>query len=478
VESGRRGRRIVANFGWRALADLASKIASIALFVVMARKLGAAQFGVYTYGFALITIVTAFGSFGQGTILVREVARDRSRIDDYFGNTLALRALMSVPVVFVTVLVTAVTAERTTVLVVALLGAAFVAELQLFTCTAAYQAFERLSLVPVVIVGQRTFTAVTGIVAILAGGDVVAVAALYLAGSVVAAATAFWLLARYVWRPRIRVDPKRWRPLLAAAVPVGLASTFATIVFQVGATMLGWLESDAEVGNYGAAQRLLQATFFIGWAVSAAVYPVFSRLGRDSEPPVAFVYERAVKLALALGLPVAVAVGLLAEPAVELLYGNEFDDAATALALLSPVIAVYALNHVSMSLLVSQGRQLLSAAIYAAAAAAGVVGSAALIATRSLEGAAVALTATEVLLAVVFLSAASSATGAHVWRRFGGPVVAAAAATGAILVLRAEPVLALAAGAASYLAVLAAFESLVFPEDARFVLQLARARRS
>jgi O-antigen/teichoic acid export membrane protein len=63
---GARGRRIVANVGWRALADLGSKVASLALYVVMARELGASQFGIYTYGFALVTIVTALGSFGQG----------------------------------------------------------------------------------------------------------------------------------------------------------------------------------------------------------------------------------------------------------------------------------------------------------------------------------------------------------------------------------------------------------------------------
>jgi O-antigen/teichoic acid export membrane protein len=467
----------VANVGWRALADLGSKLASLALFVVMARELGAAQFGIYAYGLALVTIVTALGSFGQGTILTREVARDRRRVGEYFGNTLALRGLMSVPVVALTILLTAATGDRTTVLVVALLGTAFVVELQTLTCTATYQAFEQLSLVPIVIIGQRLFTAVVGIAVILQGGEVVAVASIYLLGSALAAVVAFWLLARHVWRPRIEIDRTRWRSLLAAAVPVGLASTFATIMFQAGATMLGWLESDSDVGNYGAAHRLLQATFFVGWAVGAAVYPVFSRLGRATEPPVAFLYERAVKLALAMSLPLAVGAALLAEPAVELLYGDEFADAAHVLMLLSPVIALYAVNHLSMMLLVSQGRQLRVAAIYAAACGATLAGNAALIPVLSLDGAALTLTVSELLLAVVFLATAWAETGARAWRRFAGPLVAGAGAAVAIAVLRDEPALALVSGAVVYLGVLAAFESLVFPEDARFFLDFARAGR-
>jgi O-antigen/teichoic acid export membrane protein len=464
----------VANVGWRALADLGSKIASLALFVVMARELGASQFGIYTYGLALVTIVTALGSFGQGTILTREVARDRNRVQEYFGNTLALRAMMSVPVVVLTVVLTVLTADRTTVLVVALLGAAFVVELQTLTCTATYQAFERLSLVPIVVIGQRTFTAVTGIVVILRGGDVVSVAAIYLVGSALAAVLAFWLLARYVWRPRLEIDRSRWRSLLSAAVPVGLASTFATILFQAGVTMLGWFESDDTVGNYGAAHRLLQATFFIGWAVGAAVYPVFSRLGSDTEPTAAFVYERAVKLALALGLPLAVAAALLAGPAVDLVYGDDFVEAREALQLLSPVIALYALNHLSMMLLVSQGRQRRVAAIYAVISGASLFANAALIPVFSLEGAAITLTLSELVLALVFLVIARVETGARMWRRAAGPIVAAAAAAGAIVLFRDEPAAALTAGVLAYVAVLASFEAIVFPDDARFVLDLAR----
>jgi Polysaccharide biosynthesis C-terminal domain len=194
-------------------------------------------------------------------------------------------------------------------------------------------------------------------------------------------------------------------------------------------------------------------------------------------PTAAFVYERAIKLSLALSLPVAVGAALLADPAVRLLYGDEFENASRALVLLSPVIALYAVNHLSLMLLVSQGRQLGVAAIYALATTASVLANAALIPLFALDGAAIGLTLSELALALVFLLAARVATGARTWPRVAGPVVAAAAAAGAILVFRSEPVAALAVGALVYLGVLACFESLVFPEDARFFLDVARARR-
>jgi hypothetical protein len=79
--------------------------------------------------------------------------------------------------------------------------------------------------VPIVLIGQRLFADVVGIATLIQGADVIAVSAIYLASSVLAAILAFWLLARYVWRPRIEIDHSRWRSLLWAAVPVRIAAT-------------------------------------------------------------------------------------------------------------------------------------------------------------------------------------------------------------------------------------------------------------
>jgi len=66
-----RGRRILANTGYRTLAELGSKVATLALYVVLARSVGTAQFGVYTLAVSLVTIATALGAFGQDVVLTR-----------------------------------------------------------------------------------------------------------------------------------------------------------------------------------------------------------------------------------------------------------------------------------------------------------------------------------------------------------------------------------------------------------------------
>ncbi len=188
--------RILANTVYRGAADVGSKLISIAFFVVLARQLGESGFGVFVFGLTLASMLTVLAGFGQDQVLTREVARDRSRLDEYFANTVTLKLLLALPVlVFSALVMAAVGVDAETLWVVLLLGIALVAEQLASTCFAVYQAFEQLVYVPVVIITQRLITAAAGIAAVLAGASVIAVSVVYLGGALAAMVLAYVLLA-------------------------------------------------------------------------------------------------------------------------------------------------------------------------------------------------------------------------------------------------------------------------------------------
>ena len=162
-------RRILANTGYRLLADAGSKLASVAFYVVAARELGAEGFGVLTFGLAFVLLATTLGSFGQDSVLTREVARDKTLLDGYFVNTLALKlalCVVSLAIAIGAAVAFGIDAETRNVLL--LLGPAATIELLMTTCFATFQAFERMEYTPVALISQRTLTALAGIAALLA----------------------------------------------------------------------------------------------------------------------------------------------------------------------------------------------------------------------------------------------------------------------------------------------------------------------
>jgi O-antigen/teichoic acid export membrane protein len=264
---------------------------------------------------------------------------------------------------------------------------------------------------------------------------------------------------------------------MRAAAAIGLTSVFAVVLFRVDMTMLAAFEPDDVVGDYGAAYRLLEATLFVSWSVSSAVFPVFSRLSPTSEPPVGYVFERGVKLGVALTLPLAAGAVVLADPLVRTLYGSDYADASNALRLLAPAIALYPVCYVAGSLLVSQNRQKAMLAVYGVVAVENILANLVLIPWLSLDGAALATSSSQVLVTVGLLAFARQAAGRMEWARIAaGPALATAAAALFMFLLRDNFAAAVAAGAVVYLAVLFVFERRLFPDDARAVLALLPGR--
>jgi O-antigen/teichoic acid export membrane protein len=468
--------RVLANTGYRLMADVGGKVGSVVLFIVMGRELGDEAFGVFTFAYALAALLTSFADFGQDKVLTREVARDRDALDSYFLNTLALKAVVALPALGVALAVLAALGRDTqTIAVVALLGAAVLVDLLTSTIFATFQAFERLEFVPVALITERFVTAAAGIALLLLGAGVVAVSAVFLGGALLAFGLAARLLVRRVVRPRPRLEPSRWWSLMWIAAPIGLAGIAAVILFRIDTVMLAAYESDDVVGNYGAAYRLFESTLFLSWAVGAAVYPVYSRRSGEA---LAGVYERSLKLVVALTLPFAVGAAVLGDRVVGVLYGSDFDLAGKALRLLAPAIVLYAIAYLAGYVLVAQERPLVLTVVYAAVALENILVNLVLIPTHSLYGAAIGTSISEGLAACALVWAARGCGGtARFGRVFAGPALAAAVAGAAMWALRWELWAATVAGAFAYVLTLIAFERLVYPDDAEALLSSVRLRR-
>ena len=470
-------RSILANTSYRVIADVTAKAASVVLYVVMARQLGAADFGVFAFGLAFVTLITVFADFGQDAILTREVARDHRRVNGYFANTIVLKLGLALPALAVSIAILTAVAEPQTRNVAALLGLAVVAEQLMATCFATFQSYERLVYIPAALVTQRFLMTGVGCVALLRGADVEAVALIYLACALVALCVALWLLFTRVVRPTMRITPRTWRGLMVAALPVGLAAVFAIVLFRADMALLAAIVSADDVGEYAAAYRLFEATLFLSWGVGAAVYPVYSRLGPTASASILVVFERSLKLVVALTLPLAAGAAIFADSIVNLLYGSDYEASSEALALLAPAIALYPVAYLSALLLVSQNRQRVLAPLYGVVAAEDILLNLVLISALSLYGAAFGTSLSQLLVTVPLLVLSSRALGQLDWlRMFAGPVVAVAAATLVAYALRNEFSFAVLAMATAYGAALYAFERLVFPGDAEIVTRLVPRR--
>jgi O-antigen/teichoic acid export membrane protein len=467
-------RSVARNAVARGVGEVVAKLASVVFFVAIARELGAGDFGDFMFALSFTTLLLLASGFGTEDLVAREVARDRSRLDDYLSNALAVKvvtslALLGVAAAFVNV----AGYSYDTRVAVYLVGAGVAAENLGRTLGSIFQARERMELLSISLIAQRVATAGAGLAVLAAGGGILEVSLVFLGGSLLGLAVAAYVLRRYVARPRPAVDRSRWWPIVRAGAPIGLVTMLFTVLLKLDQVLLSFLSGgdNSEVGYYGAAFRLVEATMFISWSFAAAFLPWVARREREETQRLADGYELALKALCAVLVPIGVAFTILAEPLIELFYGEAYAAAVEPLRWLGVTTVFYGMNMLASTVLVARDRPLDFARVCAIVVVLNLALNLALIPPLEATGAALAAALSSVALAVLGAVRISSLTGRlNVLRAFAGPA-AGGAVMAAIMVAVSFPLVAEAAlGTAAYAVVLFLLERRLFPQD----LELAR----
>jgi len=334
-----------------------------------------------------------------------------------------------------------------------------------------FNATERGDLLARNLVVQRVSTAALGIGALAAGYGVVTVAALYSVGSAIGYSVAVASLKRHVGIPRRTIDPSGWRRLVATSFPFAIQDVFTAMLFKLDAVILSVMAAEAAVGRYGAAYRLLESTMFIGWALNGAFIAMFAYLGRDTDPTIGSIFQRSVKFALVVLVPVAVIMGLLAEPIVSIAFGRDFEEAAGAVRLLAPVVVGLCLVALCSSLIVTRRSPRTMIRITAPMVALNVALNVALIPSLEDRGAALAMLVTEAVFVAVAMRVASDEVGGLQWASMvGAPLLSGAAMALPMILLASLPLAALAAGLLVYGVAFVLLERAISPSDLSFIV--------
>ena len=138
------------------------------------------------------------------------------------------------------------------------------------------------ALVSACLILQRTLTAVVGITILLAGGGLLGAALAYLGGALVGLAAAEYCYRRWTPVAAPRPDPgRRDRDAARRASRSGVAGLLFVLLLKVDVLLLSFLDSNAEVGLYSAAYRLIEGAQFVPWAFNAAMLPWLARATRS-----------------------------------------------------------------------------------------------------------------------------------------------------------------------------------------------------
>jgi len=319
---------MLKNVAWTVLSRYGAQGLSLVSNILLVRYLGAARYGEYALASSVMLIGNAFTSFGMDMILIRRISAggDDIALSDGLWGQVFLSALYISGTFLVGVFAPLPLSLKLYTL--ALLPLSFYS---VFTIILrARQEMRVFSIAQVVI---STLHLVSFFILQLLDGSVLTFILLLILGH---ALVAVWGLSRKeVQISRWRFDISQILYLLKESSSMALIGTLRLVYEKIAFTLLPSLTSYTNAGFFSAASRVVEAGKLGHQSALTALYPEMARdvgFGRQMKG------LRPLMMAAAL---ISVAVSVLAEPLVVLLFGEEFSSAALPLRIMAWTILPY-----------------------------------------------------------------------------------------------------------------------------------------
>jgi O-antigen/teichoic acid export membrane protein len=250
-------------------------------------------------------------------------------------------------------------------------------------------------------------TTFAGAAVLLAGGGIVGLGWVSLLVNVATAAVYLAVCGRRYYPLRAIVRLRRQWALAHETLPLMLNSLLNNVFFRVDIQVLQ-SQGSAVVGNYANAYKVLDAAGAVPSSFVLALFPVLARrAGQHGDGRgLLSVYTLAVKLLVAIALPLALGLTFVAWPLTLVSWGPAFlPHSAIALQILAWFLPLSFFNGLTQYVLIALGLQARITRAFALAAAFNVAANLLLIPRFSYVAAAAITIASEVVLLAPFMLA-------------------------------------------------------------------------
>ncbi len=428
---------IVKNVSFLLVSDILGKILSFFLVIAIARYLGEAGLGKYSFAFAFAGLFSIFADFGLTTYVTREIAKDKEHAKRHASNMLSLKLMLALATLILPIIIIHFIEKSPEVIHTVYIVSAATALLNLTSVFGTlFAAYEKLQYSALTNIIERVITVGLGLLLLFKGAGLIGLVTAYLISYFAIAAIAAAIAYRKTTSFGLKWDIESWKQMLKSSMPFWFTTIFITIYFRIDTVLLQMMTSYEAVGWYNAAYKALDALYFIPGAVILAVFPVMSRLHIDNKKMLQTLYRRTFYYLLILAIPIAVGITILSGRIITFIYGGKFAESVPALQVLIWAEAIIFVSALAGYLLNAINKQLTFTYVTGLAALLKIGMNLALIPRYGYMGAAISTVITELtVLILLYHYANKNGYGIEVSKTLVKPIIAALTMASAILLL-------------------------------------------
>lgn len=390
---------IFKNMSWLLISQIVASVCGFVWTILMARYLGVNNYGILGFAVSITGILGIIDDLGISVHIVRHIATNYESAPKYLGNAIPLKIIFAaIKLVLTFIILILLSVNIFTILITLMFSVEMIFKSYINTLNGTFQAFENGKYQGIGITLMNTATLLFILISIYADLGLLGISIAYILANLLTFIYEYYVLNKYVVKPKFELDLEFCKRITILSLPFAITGILYTVYYSIDLVMLTKLVGDYATGLYNATYKLIAVLNLFYSVYTAVIFPVMSKFYKNDKKLLVISFEKSVKYLMLLMIPLAVGTVLYSLDIIQLIYGNQYDEASSVLSILIWTVCLLFISGAANTLLNASHKETTVTKIYAIAAVFNIALNFVMIPFFSYNGAAVTTVLSDVLI--------------------------------------------------------------------------------
>lgn len=416
-------RKILSNFISLSAGETVGKSLAFVRVIYLSRLLGVELFGTLEFASTILLYFVLFIDIGLGILGTREIARDINNVKKYVSNIITIKLLIAffayLLIIFIAIFIPKTVETKKAILIYCLI--LFPSSLSTVWVFLGLERMKTLALVTIIF---HMFLTVLVIIFIRDRDDVLRVPIIQLACDITISLFLMTIYIKQFGFAKLQIDLKFWKNMVRQSLPIGLSQIFGTISINLDVIMIGIIMEEKFVGWYSAGNKIIVLIAAFITTYQWALFPLMSKLYMSGIEETRNLLSKSIRFCAIIGIPIGFGGMVLANPIVNLAYGEQYINAIIPLQILIWSTPIILLRSNFRSTLIGLNKQMADLKMIGLGALVNVILNLFLIPLYGMMGAAVAtIFAESIILCLGYFYVKKLVIQCHIFKHLVKPTI-------------------------------------------------------
>lgn len=350
--------KFIKNISFNMVADLSTRASKSLLLILISHFLGVSFMGALSIALTYLGFGILFSNWGFGNLITREIARDHSVYNKFFGNYGILRILFAgIAILIINLVVPFLSYSENTISVIRIISFSLIATTIIKLYYSVFVAFEDLKNISIIFLVVNILRLIISFIIVIFNGTIINVAIIYSLMEYVSLLLSTFTILRFLPKLKIEINLKFAISEIGRALPFFWIGILLMLDTRAEIIILSLYFNEIIVGYYTAASTILGGVTLFSEAIRNAVFPILFRYQQSSQTKLKELVLLLGKYILIITLPISIVVFFFSSEIIQLLFGDSFELSILMLRIIIWSFISYSLTVVLSGLLMAHDKE-------------------------------------------------------------------------------------------------------------------------